>query len=257
MLGCGPGWEQYNAKVAELQRFKKQSEEAQAKCQKEAESLQAAIRVLSQQNDRLKQRLKQLGEDVSKLEAEKGTIAEDLEKQKRQLEELKKAQAATEARLRQFKDLLAKFKAMIDAGKLQVEIRNGKMTVKLPEGILFPSGKAELKPEGQAVIEQVTDILRAVPNRSFQVAGHTDNVPVGRGSRFRSNWELSAARALAVVKVMIDRGMEPKRLSAAGYADTDPVESNDTPEGRAKNRRTEIVLLPNIEELPSFDELLK
>jgi chemotaxis protein MotB len=256
-VGCGPGWEQYNAKVAELQKVKKQLEEGQAQWDKESRSLQDAIRILNTHNDRLKRRLKDLGQDISKLEAEKGTIAEDLAQQRRVMEELRRAQAQAEARLAQFRSLLKKFKQMIDSGKLQVAIRNGKMTVKLPEGILFPSGRAELKPEGKAIIEQVTDILKAIPNRAFQVAGHTDNIPIGRGGRYRSNWELSTARALAVVKVMIDRGMEPKRVSAAGYADTDPVETNDTPEGRAKNRRTEIVLLPNIEELPSLDDLLK
>ena len=257
VVGCGPGWEQYNAKVAELQKVKKQMEEAQAKWDKDALGLQNGIRVLNEHNERLKKRLKDLGQDVSKLEAEKGTISEDLAKQRRQLEELRRAQALTEARLAQFRSLLQKFKNMIDSGKLQVAVRNGKMTVKLPEGILFPSGKADLKPEGKAVIEQVTDILKAVPGRAFQVAGHTDNIPIGRGGRYKSNWELSTARALAVVKVMIERGMEAKRVSAAGYAETDPVETNDTADGRAKNRRTEIVLLPSIEELPSLDDLLK
>lgn len=257
VMGCGPGWEQYNAKVAELQKVKKQFEEGRVRWDKESRSLQDSIRILNEHNLRLKKRLKDLGEDITKLEAEKGNIADDLARQRRLLEEMRRAQQQAEARLAQFRSLLSKFKKMIDSGKLQVVVRNGKMTVKLPEGILFPSGRAELKPEGRAVIEQVTDILKAIPNRSFQVAGHTDNIPVGRGARYKSNWELSTARALAVVKVMIERGMEPKRVSAAGYADTDPVETNDTAEGRAKNRRTEIVLLPNIEELPSLDELLK
>lgn len=257
VLGCGPGWEQYNAKVAELQKTKKAMEESQAKWDKDAASLQNAIRLLNDHNERLKKRLKDLGQDVSKLEAEKGAIGEDLEKHRKQLEELRRAQAAAEARLAQFRSILQKFKAMIDSGKLQVAVRNGKMMVRLPEGILFPSGKAELKPEGQAVIEQVTDILKSVPGRAFQVAGHTDNIPLGRGGRYKSNWELSTARALAVLKVMVERGMETKRVSAAGYAETDPVETNETAEGRAKNRRTEIVLVPSIEELPSLDDLLK
>ncbi len=257
LLGCGPGWEAYNAKVSELQKTKKQMEENQAKWDKDAVGLQNAIRILNEHNERLKKRLKDLGQDVSKLEAEKGAIGEDLEKHRKQLEELRRAQAAAEARLAQFRSILTKFKAMIDSGKLQVAVRNGKMMVRLPEGILFPSGKADLKPEGQAVIEQVTDILRSVPGRAFQVAGHTDNVPLGRGGRYKSNWELSTARALAVLKVMVERGMEAKRVSAAGYAETDPVDTNDSAEGRAKNRRTEIVLVPSIEELPSLDDLLK
>jgi chemotaxis protein MotB len=255
-LGCGPGWEQYNAKVNELQNTKKQLEEHQKKCSDEQKLLESSIQSLKTHNARLLQRLAGLGQDISKLEAERGGLAEDLAATKKRMEELKRAQMQAEARLQQFRNLLGKFKQMIDSGKLQVSIRNGKMTVKLPESILFPSGKADLKPEGKAAIEQVTDILRAIENRAFQVAGHTDNIPIKSG-RYKSNWELSTARALAVVKVMIERGMDAKRVSAAGFADTDPVASNDAPDGRAKNRRIEIVLLPNIEELPSMDDLLK
>ncbi|HEY3355771.1 MAG TPA: OmpA family protein [Polyangia bacterium] len=255
-VGCGPGWDQYNAKVTELQNTKKQFDDHQKKCTAEQKLLEVSIQSLKETIVKLKDRLAGLGQDMSKLEAERGGLAEDLAATKRRMEELKRAQMQAEARLQQFRNLLSKFKAMIDSGKLQVSIRNGKMTVKLPEGILFPSGKADLKPEGQAAIEQVTDILKAIENRSFQVAGHTDNIPMKSG-RYKSNWELSTARALAVVKVMIERGMAPKRVSAAGFAETDPVESNEATEGRAKNRRIEIVLLPNIEELPSMDDLLK
>ena len=255
-MGCGPGWEQYNAKENELLNTKKQLEQTKEKCDADQKVLEEAVRGLKVQVQRLKERLAGLGQDMSKLEAERGGLADDLAAAKKRMEELRRAQLQAETRLAQFRNLLTKFKSMIDAGKLQVSIRNGKMTVKLPESILFPSGKADLKPEGKAAIEQVTDILRAIENRSFQVAGHTDNVPI-KTARYRSNWELSTARALAVVKVMIERGMDARRVSAAGFAETDPVAANDAAEGRAKNRRIEIVLLPNIEELPSMDALLK
>jgi len=127
------------------------------------------------------------------------------------------------------------------------------MLVKLPDNILFDPGKTDLKKEGQEAIAQVTKILSGVEGRKFQVAGHTDNVPIKSG-KFKSNWELSTARAVTVVNLMIKEGMDAKRLSAAGYADVLPVASNDNDEGKRQNRRIEIVLVPNVEDLPTMEE---
>ena len=101
---------------------------------------------------------------------------------------------------------------------------------------------------------KVTRILGSIEGRKFQVSGHTDNVPTGKNSRFKSNWELSSQRALTVLDLMIKEGMDARRLSAAGYADVLPVGSNDTDDGKRQNRRIEIVLQPNIEDLPGIDD---
>ena len=130
------------------------------------------------------------------------------------------------------------------------------MLVKLPDNILFDPGKTDLKPQGKDAIAQVTQILSGIEGRKFQVTGHTDNIPI-KSAKFKSNWELSAARAVEVVKLMIADGMDAKRLSAAGYADELPVADNATDEGRRANRRIEIVVQPNIEELPAMEELNK
>ena len=92
-----------------------------------------------------------------------------------------------------------------------------------------------------------------MPDRRFQVAGPPDNDKIST-PRFPSNWELSTARAVEVVKLLVDAGMDSRNLSAAGYGEFAPVESNDTPEGRGKNRRIEITLVPNLEELPAIAE---
>jgi chemotaxis protein MotB len=102
-------------------------------------------------------------------------------------------------------------------------------------------------------IKQVTQILAGIEGRKFQVTGHTDNIPI-KSAKFKSNWELSTQRAVEVVKYMMNAGMDPKRLSAAGYADTLPISDNGTDEGRRQNRRIEIVVVPNIEDLPPMDE---
>jgi chemotaxis protein MotB len=145
---------------------------------------------------------------------------------------------------------------MIDAGQLSVYIRNGRMLVKLPDNVLFDPGRTDIKAAGKDAIAQLTSALQAIAGRKFQVAGHTDDTPI-HTAKFPSNWELSTARAVVVVNFMIKSGMEPPRLSAAGFADTDPVASNEAPEGKAQNRRIEIELLPNLEELPKFDEPAK
>src|SRR5205814_2173153 len=115
-------------------------------------------------------------------------------------------------------------------GKLQVAVRRGRMIVKLPAGVLFPSGSAELSPEGKPALDEVAKVLRQFRDRQFIVAGHTDNVPIGPSS-YKSNWELSTARAVTVTEYLIKKRMSARNLSAAGYAEFDPVISNRTPAG--------------------------
>ena len=134
---------------------------------------------------------------------------------------------------------------MIDSGKLDVSFRNGKMVVKLPASVLFASGSAELSDGGKQALAEVAAVLKQMPDRRFTVGGHTDNVPI-RTPRFPSNWELSTARAVEVTRLLIEAGMRPEVVGAAGYAEFDPVADNSTPEGRAQNRRIEIILMPTI-----------
>jgi chemotaxis protein MotB len=242
LTACGIKEEVYNQAVDELNRTKTaldQANEAHRKCMEQQASL-------DKDNQKLKDRLTALGQDMT-------TMTADLDQAKKRMEELKKAQEQAEKRAAQFRQMVAKFKSMIDAGKLEVQIRDGLMLVKLPDNILFDPGKVDIKPQGQEAIRQVTQILAGIEGRKFQVTGHTDNVPT-KGSKFKSNWELSAARAVEVVKLMMSDGMDGKRLSAAGYADELPVASNDTDDGKRQNRRIEIVVVPNIEDLPPMDD---
>ena len=110
---------------------------------------------------------------------------------------------------------------MTEAGKLKVEIRDNRMIVSVGDKISVRSGKTQLKKEGADTLKEVTAVLKDVAGRDFQVAGHTDNTPI-RSARFRSNWDLSTARAVEVVNFMVASGMQPGRLSAAGYGDQAP-----------------------------------
>jgi chemotaxis protein MotB len=166
-----------------------------------------------------------------------------------ELEALRKQRAEADKRLAAFKEITEKFRKMIDSGKLTVIHRNGRMVVKLPAGVLFASGSAEISNEGRAALADVATILKQFPDRRFMVAGHTDNVPLVT-SPFKNNWELSTARAVTVTTQLISAGMKPDRLAAAGYGEYEPVRANNTDAGRHENRRIEIVLLPNLAELP-------
>jgi chemotaxis protein MotB len=198
-------------------------------------------------NVALQDRLKAAGQGIDQLSTEKGTLAAALADTRKQLEELKKQQAAAEARVAQFNDLIKRFQKLADAGKLKVVLRQGRMLIELPSDVLFDSGKAEINQAGKATVQEVGKVLASMPDRRFQVAGHTDNVKIST-ARFASNWELSTARGVDVLKVLVTSKVKPENLSAAGYGEFDPVAANDTTENKQKNRRIEITLVPNLEE---------
>jgi chemotaxis protein MotB len=199
-------------------------------------------------NAQLSDELRKAGTDVDQLLAEKGDLSKTLGAAKKRLEELRKAQRAAQQRADLFRSLLLKFKKMIDSGELKILLRDGRMVLQLRNDVLFDSGKVSIKDEGKEALTEVASVLATLSDRKLQVAGHTDDVPIST-QRFPSNWELSAARAVNVVKFLVEKGVNAEALSAAGYSEYDPVGSNEQDDGKAKNRRIEIVLQPNIAEL--------
>lgn len=175
-----------------------------------------------------------------------------LDTSRAELADLRAEHAEAEQRLAAFKALTEKFRKMIDSGKLQVVLRHGRMVVKLPAGVLFASGSADLSKDGEATLKDVAGVLKQVTDRRFMVAGHTDNVPVAPTTPFKNNLELSTARALVVAQRLIGAGMPGSRLVAAGYAEHEPVRENSNEAGRQENRRIEIVLMPHLTELPAL-----
>ena len=149
-------------------------------------------------------------------------------------------------------DLVAKLDEALgvhlDEDDYAVELDQRGVVVRLADQTLFASGRAELSGEAQDILRVVADVLADTVDNQVEVEGHTDNRPVGN-SDFPSNWELSTARATNVLRAMLTlEDLDPARLAAVGRADTVPRADNDSPEGRAKNRRTEIVVLfPTLE----------
>ena len=129
----------------------------------------------------------------------------------------------------------------IQSGRLSLRMTGRGLTISFTQTALFPSGEDEIAPDFYPTIQKIANAMNKVRNPA-RAEGHTDSVPI-HNSRFRSNWELSAARSIALVELLTKFGVERERLSIAGYADTAPVENNDTEEGRRKNRRVDIVIL--------------
>jgi chemotaxis protein MotB len=196
--------------------------------------------------------LAQCQEELSQLSRQPQGEGEVSEEQRALEQELRELREANAQRMAAFEELRSKLQGMIDAGDLEIYVRRGQMIIGLPSSVLFPSGKAELSKKGQRTIAKVAKVLAELKGRKIQVAGHTDNVPVGKKLDFEDNWELSTVRALTVTRFLVSEGVEPASLSAAGYAEFDPVKSNEAPGGRRKNRRIELVLVPDLSALPGL-----
>jgi len=204
--------------------------------------------------------VRELEANLEKLGGDKAAMAEKykstLEEQQRLIDEMKRKQAQAQARLDTMKGMLAKFKSLIAGGKLNVRIRDGKLMLELPSAVLFESGKAEVSEDGLKTLGEVAGVLSQIKDREFQVAGHTDDVPITSG-KFKDNWSLSTERAVAVVRAMQEMGVRAKNLSASGYSEFRPMVANDSKDHKAQNRRIEIILMPNLDELPDMTELEK
>lgn len=205
-------------------------------------------KILRAKEDTLSKNIVGLRNQISELEKENeglqqrvDTLQSEAEALERQREEEMKEMKTT------YEDLLQGMKAEIEKGQITITQLKGKLKVNMLDEILFDSGKTTIKPEGIEVLERVGEILLNVKDRAINVEGHTDNVPIGPelARRYPTNWELSAARATNVARYLQEKtGIDPALLSATGYGEYHPVDSNETEEGKARNRRIEIVLVP-------------
>jgi chemotaxis protein MotB len=137
---------------------------------------------------------------------------------------------------------------MVDAGKLKIVVRHGRLVLQLKNEVLFNAASAELRQAGKDALKEIAATLKTISGKRFQVAGHTDVVPI-KTKEFPSNWELSTQRALNVLSFLISQGVTAGSLSAAGYGPYDPVASNNSAYGQALNRRIEITLQPDLGKL--------
>lgn len=243
----------YQAAVKDAEEARTTLQQVSAQQRASLASLQSKLDDATAQNAKLREELERLGTNVDALLSEKGMLATALSESRARLEELRRAEAASEARAQLYRDLALRLRKMIDAGDLRIVLREGRMVLQLPNDVLFDTGRVDIKQRGKEALHQVADVLKTLEGRRFQITGHTDNVPIST-PRFPSNWELSTTRGLEVVRYLIGQGVPADRLAAAGYGEFDPVASNDDADGRAKNRRIEIALQPNVDELVGVPE---
>ena len=206
------------------------SNETQAQLEQDKTDLQAQITKLQSENNRLLDTVEglkmELKQEKTAVQQKEGEISE-LERTRREIESSLKDQIAQ-------KDV-------------KLEEIEGKLRVTFVDKILFDSGSVMIKPKGQEVLLKLADSFRDNKYQNIVVEGHTDEVQIGPAllERFPTNWELSTARATAVVRFLQEKGnIEPQRLTASGFSFYRPVATNDTPEGRKENRRIEIILVP-------------
>jgi chemotaxis protein MotB len=196
-----------------------------------------------------------LGDELAAVTADRTMLSRSLAASREQvsaleqeLETRRQTEDAARAEMEAaWEKLVSSLRQEIADKDVALERANAQVTVAIVDQVLFPSGQADLTPDGARVIDKLGAVLAGMPDRRIRIEGHTDDVPVGEElrSRFSSNWELSTARATSVVQRLIEHAhVAPGRLEATGRADTDPVMSNTTDAGRRRNRRIEIILLP-------------
>jgi chemotaxis protein MotB len=251
--GCGYSQEEWDQKVREVEGLRNQlaaQRQAHKKCE---DDYGAALHEIED----LRKKLRERGINLDNL-------TQSLEQQRRALEEYKRRAEQLEQIRKRFETLREKLKKLTDLG-LKVQVRANRMLIQLPGDVLFDSGRDKLKDRGIEILTAVAEVIRnddELARRHFQVAGHTDSIPLAGGA-FRDNWGLSAMRARSVLKYLTDSidegggGLDATKWSAAGYADTDPVANNDTPDGRQQNRRVELVVVPNVEEMLNLNSLVE
>ncbi|MGF1534577.1 MAG: OmpA family protein [Bernardetiaceae bacterium] len=218
------------------------------------------IDTLAQQKDSIRERA---GDDLRLLANQLDRLANQLRQKENELTQKEKALQDREKNIRQLRRLLAqqqqanqalkqRIKTAItglDTKDLAVELRDGRVYVSLSDKILFDQSSIQLDPAGEQALEQLAIVLNKNPDFLIQIEGHTDAVPFAPGSEYQDNWDLSVLRAAVIARLLVKNKVTPTRIIAAGLSKYHPIADNDTEAGRKKNRRTEIVLIPDTKKI--------
>lgn len=197
--------------------------------------------------------LAQLEAKEQALEAENNrlkALKQELESRSQRVEELESIIAAKDANMRALKDAISKALTDFEGKGLTVEQRDGKVYVSMENKLLFESGSWAVGSQGKTAVRQLGNVLAQNPDIAILIEGHTDNVPYSGSGQLSGNWDLSTKRATAIVNILRENdAINPENLTAAGRGEFAPIASNDTSEGRAKNRRIEVILTPKLDEI--------
>lgn len=263
--------ERLQAQVAELDRQVKKLVEDTTLLAGDVQAKADRINQLSKEYDQLNTYYKnlltssgQLNRDLARQREQLLAIQQSLDRTKRTNDSLSLSLAEREKKVKELETILAsKEKAVNDLrnriqnallgfkeSDLTVNIKNGKVYVSLAEQLLFASGSTEVDPKGVSALQQLARAIKDQHDINILIEGHTDNVPISRKSQYmQDNWDLSVMRATAITKILVRAGVSPKQITASGRGEYSPLAPNDTPANRQKNRRTEIIITPNLDEL--------
>ncbi|MGE0638241.1 MAG: flagellar motor protein MotB [Bacteroidia bacterium] len=233
-------------KLLSSQQWVQQLQSDSASCHNTLNDCNATVKKLQEQKSSLQDANAAAANDLANLSSKsKLTIAEQA-KRLQSLQDLIQAQRDVMSRLKKsITDALINFKA----DELSVYIKDGKVYVSLSEKLLFKSGSAVVDPKGKEALASLAKVLNSTKDISVMIEGHTDTIPI-KNAKFEDNWSLSVSRATSIVRILsTDYGFDAHRIIASGRSEFYPVKANSTPEGRAVNRRTEIILSPDLNEL--------
>ena len=222
------------------------------------------IKGSSQETSRLLKQLQTAQEDLLTREQELQRIELNLQSEKNRLEQLRYELEKKDARLTELEEILGSKDSVVNELKykvseallgfkddgLSVDIRNGKVYISMEEKLLFRSGSFAVDPYGELALEKLAKILEQNRDINIMIEGHTDDVPYIPNFSLQDNWDLSVKRATSIVRILLSKGkIDPKRLTAAGRGEFFPIDPGKTEEARRRNRRTEIILTPRLDEL--------
>ena len=236
--------------TTELAATKKNLDNLKASYKALEENSSAAIAENSKKNREL---LAQLEAKEQALAAESdrlNTLQKELENRSKRVAELENVIATKDSAMTKLKDAISKALTNFEGKGLTVEQRNGKVYISMENKLLFNSGSWSVGSEGRTAVQQLGSVLAENPDIAILIEGHTDNVPYKGNAQLSGNWDLSTKRATAIVNILRENAsINPENLTAAGRGEYAPIASNDTVEGKAKNRRIEVILTPKLDEI--------
>jgi len=230
------------------------SEKSLARLQESYDALEAnSSSALTENLERNRKLLTQLEEKERALTAESqrlNKLQKDLAARSQRVDELEGIIAAKDAKMKALKDAISAALTNFEGNGLTVEQRDGKVYVSMENKLLFESGSWAVNSRGRQAVVQLGSVLAQNPEIAVLIEGHTDNVPYGGNSPLKNNWDLSTKRATAIVNILTENSAIPKdNLTAAGRGEYAPIATNATTEGKAKNRRIEVILTPKLDEI--------
>lgn len=234
---CGVPQEIFDTRVRELDR-----------CKTELTRTQSDFNATQKNADELATETSELRDRITTLETDRAKLTSSLSTQKQNLELFKAAFQLADRRADLYQLIAAKLRPLVDQKQLSIDAGKNRMLVRFPDALVFDPGKADVRADGQAVLREVAAVMKQV-NRDVLVAVHNDNQPLPKGTTFKSGWELTTARAVAIVRFFQGEGVDPRHLGAAGYSEFSFLADNGDEAGKAQNRRVELVIVPAPEEL--------